>query len=156
MPHHRTLGGWTTWARTEPRLDRHPSTASPRIGQKSGRKLVWAPGVTTRLHLWNDKVCVSLSRLHLMLSKVVEVNKARNPGVVLPSLPRLLSRHHLLLLPRCILLVLLLYKVVFFTALFGCCKDFVLFSHFFVIPRKHGIAVQISKHTHTSENGIAV
>ena len=86
MPHHRTLGGWTTWARTEPRLDRHPSTASPRIGQKSGRKLVWAPGVTTRLHLWNDKVCVSLSRLHLMLSKVVEVNKARNPGVVLPSL----------------------------------------------------------------------
>ena len=69
-----------------PRLDRHPSTASPRIGQKSGRKLVWAPGVTTRLHLWNDKVCVSLSRLHLMLSKVVEVNKARNPGVVLPSL----------------------------------------------------------------------
>ena len=86
MPHHRTLGGWTTWARTEPRLDRHPSTASPRIGQKSGLKLVWAPGVTTRLHLWNDKVCVSLSRLHLMLSKVVEVNKARNPGVVLPSL----------------------------------------------------------------------
>ena len=86
MPHHRTLGGWTTWARTELQLDRHPSTASPRIGQKSGHKLVWAPGVTTRLHLWNDKVCVSLSRLHLMLSKVVEVNKARNPGVVLPSL----------------------------------------------------------------------
>ena len=73
----------------------------------------------------------------------------------LPVVPRLLSRHHLLLLPRC-MLVLLLYKVVLFMALFGCCKDFVLFSHFFVIPRKHGIAVQISKHTHTSENGIAV